>query len=171
MSEDDSIAKLARRIAAARKTEHFQMSPDSVAALRRRGACELHSLCANFVISVNTRLAPDVLDLSPLQYAPEMFRETGVNLIQIGSHGRQMQISFEAPAQLSSTEKFLIPYVLEGEIRAFNQKMLEKFQMRTRLLFFCIEEDRAAWRYYDWRTRHTGLLGPELFVTLMQQLF
>ena|SRR5689334_2914266 len=171
MSEDDPIARLARRIAAARKTEHFQISAGSIAALRRRGACDLHSTCANFVISVNSRLSPDVLVLSPPTYTPEMFRETGANLIQIGSEGRQMQISFQAPPQLASTEKFLIPYVLEGEIRAYNQKMLEKFQMRTRLLFFCIEEDRAEWRFFDWRTRHTGLLGNELLVSLMQQIF
>jgi hypothetical protein len=39
----------------------------------------------------------------------------GENLIQIGSQGREMQIAFEATSKLVSTEKFLVPYVLEGE--------------------------------------------------------
>jgi hypothetical protein len=171
MSEDDPIAKLARQIDAARKAEHYQITAEGVAALRRRGACELHSICADFVVSVNSRLSQGELDLSPHAYGPEMFRERGVNLIQIGSQGREMQISFEAPPQLISTEKFLVPYVLEGEVRAYNQKMLERLEMRTRLLFFCLEEDRAAWRFFDWRTRHTGLFGRELLVRLMEQIF
>ena len=67
-----------------------------------------------------------------------------------------MQIAFEAPSQLVSTEKFLVPYVLEGEVRTFNQKMLERFEVRSRLVFFCVDERTAGWRFFDWRTRHTG---------------
>jgi hypothetical protein len=100
-----------------------------------------------------------------------MFRERGVNLIQIGSQGRQIQISFEAPAQLISREKFLIPYILEGEVRAYNQEMLERSEMRTRMLFLCLQEERVVWRFYDWRTRQTGIVGRELLVGLMGQLF
>jgi len=171
MPEDDPIAKLARQIDAARKAEHVSVSAESVATLRRRGACELHSICSEFVRSVNSRLSQGALDLSPHAYTPEMFREPGVNLIQIGAQGREMQITFEATAQLVSTEKFLVPYVLEGEIRTYNQKMLERFEIRTLLLFFCLEEDRAVWRFFDWRTRSTGLVGRELLVSLMEHLF
>jgi hypothetical protein len=171
MSHDDPIARLARQIDAARKAERFLLNADDVATLRRRGACQLHSLCAEFISSVNSRLSHGTLDLSPPAYTPEMFRESGVNLIQIGSHGRQMQIAFEAPPQLVSTEKFLVPYVLEGEVRTYNQKMLERFEIRSQLLFFCLEEDRAVWRFFDWRTRGTGLVDRELLVTLMGRLF
>ena len=41
-----------------------------------------------------------------------------------------MQIAFEAPRELVSTEKFLIPYVLEGEIRTYNQEMLKHFKIQ-----------------------------------------
>ena len=171
MPQDDLIARLARQIDAAKKNEHSSADADHVAALRRRGACELHSICAEFVSSVNTRLSRAALDLSPSVYAADMIREPGVNLIRIGSQGREMQITFEATPQLVSTLKFLIPYVLEGEVRAYNQKMLERFEIKSQALFFCLEEETAKWRFFDWRTRRTGLLGPELLVDLMGHLF
>jgi hypothetical protein len=171
MFQDDPIARLARQIDAARKTERFLVNADEVAALRRRGACQLHSICAEFISSVNSRLSQANLDLSPAAYTSEMFREPGVNLFQMGSQGRQMQIAFEAAPQLVSTEKFLVPYVLEGEVRTYNQKMLERFEIRSQLLFYCLEEDRAVWRFFDWRTRGTGLVDRELLVSLMGRLF
>jgi hypothetical protein len=171
MPQDDLIAKLARQIDDAKKTEHFAVDADHVVALRRRGACELHSICAEFVSSVNSRLSRTALDLSPSVYASEMFREPGLNLIRIGSQGREMQITFEATPQLVSTAKFLIPYVLEGEVRTYNQRMLERFEIRSQALFFCLEEDNAGWRFFDWRTGRTGPVGSELLVNLMGSLF
>lgn len=171
MARDDLIGKLARQIDAAKKAEHFATDVDRVASLRRRGACELHSICAQFVSSVNSQLSQPALDLSPSEYTAEMFREVGVNLIRIGSQGREMQITFEATPQLVSDVKFLIPYVLEGEVRTYNQKMLDRFEIRSQALFFCLEEDSASWRHFDWRTRGTGRVGCELLVNLMGRLF
>ena len=82
-----------------------------------------------------------------------------------------MQIDFEAPSQLVSTEKFLVPYVLEGEVRSYNQKMLERFEIRSLAIFFCVTEGTAGWRFFDWRTRHTGPVDRELLVHLMEPLF
>ena len=147
------------------------MDSACVAALRRSGACELHAVCAEFVSSLNSQLSQAALDLSPSAYTPEMFRESGVNLIRIGSQGREMQIAFEATAQLFSTEKFLVPYVLEGEVRTYNQRMLERFEIRSQALFFCLAKEKAAWRFFDWRTRRTGPVGCELLVSLMGRLF
>jgi len=171
MGQDDQLRRLAREIDAAKKAEHFQVNPGAVDSLRRQGAADLHRVCAEFVSSVNGNLSEAVLDLSPVTYAPELFRAAGVNLIQIGSQGRQMQIAFEAPPQLFSTEKFLIPYFLEGEIRTYNQKMLERFEVRSRMLFFCVEDGTANWRFFDWRTRQTGSVDRELLVSLMEPLF
>jgi hypothetical protein len=171
MPQDDSIARLARQIDAAKRNEHLSVDADHVSALRRRGACELHSICAEFVSSVNNRLSRAALDLSPPVYAAELFREPGTNLIRIGSQGREMQITFEATPQLVSTAKFLIPYVLEGEVRAYNQKMLERFEIKSQALFFCLEKETAKWRFFDWRTRRTGPVGSELLVNLMGHLF
>ena len=82
-----------------------------------------------------------------------------------------MQIAFEAPARLVSTEKFAVPYVLEGEVRAYNQRMLERFEIQSRLLFLCVEQETASWRYFDWRTRHSGPVDRELLAGLMEPLF
>jgi hypothetical protein len=171
MAHDDAIVRLARQIDAARRDEQLLVNPDAIVAFRRRGAGELHRICAEFVSAVNSKLSGVPLELSPPTYAPETFRESGANLMQIGSQGRELQIAFEAPPQTVSTAKFRIPYVLEGEVRAYNQKMLERFEIRSRAIFFCVEKETAVWRFYDWRTLHTGPVGVELFVDLMQPLF
>jgi len=171
MNPDDEIAKLARRIDATSKTEHFLVNADKVGTLRRQGALELHHICADFVSAVNGRLTQTQLELSPPSYCAEAFREAGVNLMQISSQGREMQIAFEAPSQSVSTEKFLIPYVLEGEVRAYNQKMLERSEIRSQRLFFCVEKETAVWRFFDWRTRRTGKLNTDLLASLMEPLF
>jgi len=171
MTQDDAFVRLARQIDAARKTERFLVNADEVAGVRRWAACELYRVCMEFVGLMNSQLSEAALELSPASYAPAMFRETGANLIQISSQGRQMQIVFEAPSQTVSTEKFLVPYVLEGEVRTFNQKMLERFEVRSRLVFFCVDERTAGWRYFDWRTRHTGPVDGSLLASLMEPLF
>ena len=171
MAQDDAIAKLAKQIDAARQSERFLVNAAEVAGMRRRGASQLYQICAEFVASLNSQLAHAELDISPAEYPAEMYREPGMNLIQIGSQGRQMQITFQAPAQLFSTEKFRIPYILEGEVRTFNQKMLERFEVRSQGLFFCIDQDGAVWRFFDWRVPRTALVDRALLVSLMERLF
>ena len=171
MAEDDEIARLARQIDSTHRAERLRTSAFEIAKLRRQGACDLHRICADFVSSVNRRLTGSLLDLSPAAYSEDFFRESGTNLIQISSQGRQIQIAFEAPAQLVSTEKFLVPYILEGEVRAYNQAMLERFEVRSRLIFFCMEDQAPVWRYYDWRTSNSGVVDRGLLVTLTEPLF
>lgn len=171
MPQDDAITRLARQIDATSRIERHTMDPTVVADLRRRGASELHRICSEFVASVNHALADSMLELSPSEYAPEMFRESGPNLVQISSQGRQMQITFSASPQPVSTEKFLVPYVLEGEVRTYNQKMLERLEIRNQLLFFCIEAGEVSWRYFDWRSARTGRVDRTLLVNLMEPLF
>lgn len=126
MPRKNAVLRLARQIDAASKSERFSVDAGAVGELRRRGAAELHGVCAEFVSSLNRKLSESAIELSPSGYSPETFREPGVNIIQISSQGRQVQITFAAGAQLLSTEKFRVPYVLEGEVRAYNQKMLER---------------------------------------------
>jgi hypothetical protein len=173
MAYEDAIARLAKQIDAARKSEPSRVSAEEVAALRRQGASELHGICAEFVVSLNNRLSGAAVELSPATYAPEMFRETGANLIQIGAQGREMQIAFQSTPQLFSTEKFLVPYILEGEVRTYNQTMLEHFEIRSQLLFFCLNlnENTAAWRFYDWRDRRTAPVDRDLLAGLLERIF
>ena len=171
MAHDDAIARLAKQIDAARTSERFLVNEEEVAALRRQGALQLHQICAEFVSQLNSKLAQARLELSPATYAAEMFRERGVNLMQMSSQGRTMQITFQAPEKLFSTEKFLIPYVLEGEVRTYNQKMLERFEVRTYGLFYCVNQDGAVWRFHDWRIAHAKPVDSGLLAGLMERLF
>ena len=171
MADDDPVAKLARQIDAARKSESLLSSAESIAGLRRQGACQLHQVCAEFVSLLRRTLSQAPLELSPATYSPEMFRESGVNLFQVSSQGRQMQIAFQATAPLFSTEKFLTPYVLEGEIRTYNQRMLEHFEIRNQSLFYCVDNETAFWRFYDWRNPRNLAVDAELLAALMQRLF
>jgi hypothetical protein len=171
MAQDDAITRLARQIDATRRAENFLVNSDTIATLRRQGASDLHRICADFVSSVNHKLSEPAVELSPATYAPEMFHEHGANLMRISSQGREMQIAFETTPERFSTEKFAIPYILEGELRAYNQKMIEHSEIRSRLLFFCVEQETAIWRFFDWRTLRTGPLGRELLASLMEPLF
>jgi hypothetical protein len=172
MAQDERIVRLARQIDAARKAEeHRAVSVAEVEHLRRQGAGELHRVCTEFVESVNGQLTEGTLDLSPATFAPEAFRGAGTNLFQVASQGRQLQIVFGATRELFSTEKFLIPYVLEGEVRTYNQKMLERFEVRSRMVFYCVSELASGWRFFDWRTRQTGAVDRQLLVSLMEPLF
>src|SRR5689334_14058633 len=123
---DDLIARLARQIDAVKKAERFTLNAEDIAGLRRRGACELHAICADFVSTVNGKLSQGSLELEPPAYTAEIFREVGPNLIQVASMGRLMQIAFQSVPKLVSTDKFLTPYTLEGEVRTYNQRMLER---------------------------------------------
>jgi hypothetical protein len=170
MADDDPIAKLARQIDAAHRAERFLAGGEGIANLRIQGACELHRICADFTLSLNTKLSESLVELSPPTYSPAAFRGTGTNLIQIASQGRQIQIAFETPKKTVATEKFPAPYILEGEVRTYNQEMLERFEIRTRMLFFCIERETGVWRFFDWRTRSTGLFDRGVLARLMAPL-
>ncbi len=171
MAQDDAIYRLARQIEAARKSETAVLNAEEVESVRRHGAAELHRICADFVASVNGTLPVSGLQLSPATFSGEQFRPSAVNIFQVDSQGREMQIAFRAPATLMSTEKFLVPYVLEGEIRTYNQKMLDRFEIRSVMVFFCVDERTCGWRFFDWRTRHTGPVDRERLARFMEPLF
>ena len=171
MAEEDRIARLARQIGEdVRKERHLLLTDSEVLEFRRRGAAELHAICAGFVGSVNRLLTPPVLEMAPSDFASEMFRNSGANLIQLNAQGRIVQIAFESTREKFSTDKFLIPYILEGEVRAYNQEMLERTQVRSHALFYCVEDTRKAWRYHDWVSGRSGVFSQEQLVSLMERI-
>jgi len=171
MGHDDPIGRLARQIDASRKSERLLVSAEEIAALRRRSASELHRICSEFVSSLNARLSQARLELAPPTYAPEMFRDRAVNLMQVSSQGRQMQVVFQATHPLFSIDKYSVPYILEGEIRTYNQSMLEHFEIRNQSLFYCIDDGAAFWRFFDWRNPRVTAVDADLLARLMQPLF
>jgi len=171
MAENDRIARLAKQIdSEIRKEQRLLMTEAEALALRRKGAADLHAICAGFAASVNQHLSLPALELTPSEYAPENFRESGMNLIQLNAQGRIIQIAFGATRETLSTEKFLIPYILEGEVRAFNQEMLQRVQIRSQSLFYCLEDNQNVWRYIEWLNGRTGVFGRDQLVSLLERL-
>ncbi len=171
MADEERIARLAKQIGDdIRKEQHLLLTDREVIELRRQGAAKLHGICSEFAASVNRLLVPPVLELAPPDYTPEMFRNTGANLIQLNARGRIVQVAFESTRDRFSTDKFLVPYILEGEVRAYNQEMLERTQVRTQALFFCLEENRPVWRYHEWANGRSGEFGTDQLVNLMERI-
>jgi len=172
MAEDDRIQRLAKQMGSeVKKDQRYLLTDDEIRRLRREGAARLHSICVDFAASVNRLLSPPVLDLTPSEFAPELFRDSGPNLIQFNANGRIIQIVFEATREKFSAEKFLIPYILEGEVRAYNQEMLQRTQVRSQALFYCLEQDgRNVWHYYEWLSGRTGVFGREQLVALFEKV-
>ena len=57
MAEHDHIARLAKLIDSdIRKDKHLLLTESEVVGLRRQGAIDLHSICTDFVVSVNRQL-------------------------------------------------------------------------------------------------------------------
>jgi hypothetical protein len=168
-AENDRIARLAKQIDGdIRKDQHLLLTQAEVLDLRRKGAFQLYSICSDLVASVN-RVSP-ALELTPSEYRAEMVRESGVNLIQINAQGRIVQIAFEATRELFSTEKFRLPYILEGEVRTFNQEMLERTQIRSQALFYCLEDGGNTWRFIEWLHGRTGIFDRRQLVDLVERL-
>src|ERR1700679_1468006 len=132
MADDQRIARLAKQIGSEiKKEQHLLLTDAQVDELRRQGAAELYTICAEVAASVNRLLNPPVLELAPSEYTPEMFRESGANVFQLNAQGRIVQLSFQSTPEKFSTQKFLTPYILEGEVHAYNQEMLERTQVRS----------------------------------------
>lgn len=171
MADEERIARLAKQIGEdVRKERHLLLTDSEVLELRRQGAAELNAICADFTASVNRLLTPPVLEITPSAYDSDMFRNAGANIIQLNAHGRILQVALESTRERFSTDKFLIPYILEGEVRAYNREMLERTQVRSQALFYCVEDGRRAWRYHDWASGRSGMFSQEQLVSLMERI-
>jgi hypothetical protein len=169
--QDNRLKRLARSIEAlAYRDQNLLTRAREIAALRRRAAAELHSTCAEFVVSLNRLLSLEAVVLDPLDFGEGAFREEGRNLIQINVRGRILQIEFGSTAELVSTEEFRIPYTMDGSVRAFNQELLDKDIVEEQLLYYTLEKDRKWWRFFDARTYRSGPFDQEYLVSLMEQL-
>lgn len=169
--QKDRLKRLATRIdALAKHDETLMQRTREVAALRREAAGELHGICAAFVRELNELLAETALELHPETYQRDGFDEDGVNLFQINARGRILQIRFEAPPELISTENFRVPYILEGAIRCFNQQLLDQELIEEQLVFYTLEKARNVWRFFDARTYRSGPCDADYLTGLMEQL-
>jgi hypothetical protein len=152
------------------KDERMLRRAREMADLRRGAAADLHTICAEFVHSLNRMLEHSAVDLDPPEYSGSSFRDNSPNLIQINVRGRILQVSFTATEELVSTEDFRVPYTLEGSVRAFNQELLDKDLIEEQLIFYTLEHQRPMWRFFDARTYRSGPFDVEYLIGLMEQL-
>ena len=165
------LKRLASSIEAlTRKDEILLERARQVALLRRAAAVEIHTVCRQFVASLNQLLAATTVVLDPAEFPEAAFLEDTPNLIQINVRGRILQVGFSATQDLQSTEDFRIPYTLEGSVRAFNQELLDKERIEEQLIFFTLEKKGGMWRFFDARTYRSGPFDQEYLISLMEQL-
>jgi hypothetical protein len=50
---------------------------------------------------------------------------------------------------------------------AYNQEMLERTQIRSQALFFCLEQAECV-AFLGWPHGRTGVFGPDQFVSLLE---
>jgi hypothetical protein len=168
---DHRLKRLAESIdRLAEKDEELLHRTRQIAQLRRRAAAEMHTICAEFAISINRLLTQAQVVLDPPVYPPDSFDEMRKNLFQINANGRILQIEFGATTELTSTEEFRVPYTLEGSVRAFNQQFLEKDVIEEQLIFYTLEKEKNWWRYFDARTYRSGPFEQDYLVSLMERL-
>jgi len=154
----------------AEKDEGFLRLSRQMDQVRRAAAIELHTICRDFVNSLNRLMSKGELLLDPAEFSAAAFQDEGVNLIQISVRGRILQVGYSATPELVSTEDFRIPYTLAGSVRAFNQELLNKDLIEEQLVFYTVERNRRMWRFFDPRTYRSGTLDQEYLVSVMEQL-
>ncbi|HLK70128.1 MAG TPA: hypothetical protein VKU19_42155 [Bryobacteraceae bacterium] len=165
------LKRLAENIdALVEKDERSMRHARDVRRMRREAACELYSICSDFVVGLNGRLARGEVILDPVSFGEDSFQEESPNLVQMNIRGRILQIQFEATVELISTEDFRIPYTLEGAVRAFNQELLDKDIIEEQLIFYTWEKQKKMWRFFDPRTYRSGPFDEEYLIGLLEQL-
>ncbi len=170
-SAQNRLKRLAQSIDALNEKDEILLRyARDMTALRRAAAAELHSICAGFVSAVNSLLSQGTVSLDPSEFSTAIFRDHAPNLIQINVRGRILQVEYNVTEDLSSTEDFRVPYTLEGFVRAFNQKLLDKNLIEEQLIFYTLEKTGNMWRFFDARTYRSGAFDQDYLVTLMEQI-
>lgn len=166
----DRLRRLAEHIAElARKDEERIKRELEVAEQRLHGARELHQVCSDFVSALNSLLPRAIVELSPAEFTAGTFHDAGENLYQINITGRLIQIEFRATDTVFSTEKYRVPYILEGEIRCFDQDALDRAVIPVDSLFYCVERGAQSWVVFDPRTHHATDFDRDLLITSMER--
>ncbi len=168
---DDQLEALARKIeSVARLDQQRVRQTKEYARLRSRAAVVLHQICKELVGGLNQHLAEPLVELSPAEYSAETFQDGGANVFQINVSGRIVHLEFRSTETLTSTEKFAVPYILEGSVRAFNQELLELSVVSEQLLFCTIQRDELNWVWFDPRSQRSAGLDQARLIRLLDRL-
>ena len=170
--KQDRLGKLAEAIeTAAGRDRALLAETERISMLRRKGASDLHALCSDFADALNQRLSLPLVVLDPPGYDSLRFDDNRANLFQFNLRGRLLQIEFEATEELSSTENYRTPYILEGAIRAFNQELLDHNIVDEKTIFYCpTGPETGQWQCFDGRTHRTIPLSQEFLIAELERI-
>ncbi len=163
--------KLAQRIEELRlKDEALERSRCKVLDDRRQAVRKLWETCRNFADQLNKYAGDDKIELSPNQPPNDCPDEQAVELI-LNVRGRVLLLDLRAPANLISSDNFKRPYILEGDVRFFNQELLESNRVEEHSIFFCPDEGpRGDWLFWNVRTYKIGPVDENYFASLLEQI-
>jgi hypothetical protein len=168
---ESRISKLAKSLDALPAKDELRLRKErEIEELRRQGARALYSLCKDFVDVLNGMVTQIRIEFSPEDYEAADVRNPSTNLFQINANGRVVQITFGTNEDGPTTERFRIPYMLEGAVRWYNQDLLEQQDIQEHQIFYCVDKDGAMWRFYDVRRRRPGVVDREYLISLLEQL-
>ena len=175
---EDRFQRLAHKIEALhRKDESAAARRREVDLQRDLAARRLHEICRRFVERLNSLIEGDRLELMPAEL-PEQLDMDGQLQIMLNVRGRVLLIALEPPPALVSTENFRKPYIFQGEVRFFNQELLDEARVEEHGLYFCPGEGskdgsgrrQGAWLFWNGRNYKSGPVDEEYLASLLEQL-
>ncbi len=175
---DERFRRLAQKIQELRrKDEAAHSRANEIARQRGEAARELYDICQRFAERLNSYVREDRLELIPAEF-PEDQAEGDHSQLMLNVRGRVLLIALEAPGTLVSTDNFRKPYILQGEIRFFNQELLNEARVEEHGIYFCPGEGpknpgggrRGAWLYWNGRNYKSGPVDEEYLAGLLEQL-
>lgn len=175
---DDRIRRLARKIEdLRRKDETTAARRLEIHRQRQEAARKLHEVCECFVAQVNGLIKEDQMMLVPNEFSGEATEDNHIQFM-LNVRGRVLLIDLEPPSSLVSTELFRKPYILQGEVRFFNQELLDDSRVEEHGIFFCPNEGvkdgngrrAGSWLFWNGRSYKSGPVDDGYLAELMEQL-
>src|SRR5579871_500283 len=175
---EDRIRRLARKIEdLRRKDESSATRRKEIHRQRVEAARILHCVCETFVGNVNKLIKEDQMSLVPGEFAGEGVEDSRWQYM-LNVRGRVLLIDLEPPPQLVSTELFCKPYIMQGEVRFFNQELLDDSRVEEHGLFYCPGEGvkdssgrrQGALLFWNGRSYKSGPVDDSYIAELMEQL-
>ena len=168
---DERFQKLARRIEELRRKDEATLERRKQISKRRREAIQrLWEVCGSFAAHLNSYIEQDPLQLSPSE-PPNDFPEDNQLQLLMNVRGRILLLDIRAPANLVSSDNFKKPYILEGEVRFFNQELLEDERVEEHEIFFCPGEGPdGTWMYWNGRSYKSGPVDENYLASVLEQI-
>jgi hypothetical protein len=168
---EERFRKLAGRIEELRrKDEEAFESRRRVLEARRTAVQRLWDTCRNFSDLLNGYIGETRVVLTPPE-PPEEYDEDRPTQFVLNARGRILLLELRVPSHLVSRENFNKPYIFEGDIRFFNQELLESERVEEHSLFFCPGEgDSGEWVFFNGRSYKSGVVDVDYLASLLEQI-